>query len=93
MIYSNTALVQWHSKKQQSANTSVYGAEFVAMKQGIDTLRDLHYKLRMMGVPILGPYVSMRQHICTTNTTKQAYIKEEKQLYMLSFYVRIRYQV
>ena len=35
--------------------TSVFGAEFVAMKHGIETLRGLRYKLRMMGVPISGP--------------------------------------
>jgi hypothetical protein len=30
-----------------------FGAEFVAMKNGIDTCRGLGYKLRMMGVTIL----------------------------------------
>ena len=35
--------------------TSVFGTEFVAMKIGIDSLRGLQYKLRMMGVPIWGP--------------------------------------
>jgi hypothetical protein len=34
---------------------SVFGAEFVAMKQGMEALRGLRYKLRMMGVPISGP--------------------------------------
>ena len=32
-----------------------FGAEFVAMKFGIEKLRGLRYKLRMMGVPIDGP--------------------------------------
>ena len=35
--------------------TSVFGTEFVTMKQGIDALRGLRYKLRMMGIPISGP--------------------------------------
>ena len=34
---------------------SVFGGEFVAMKQDIDALRGLRYKLRMMGIPISGP--------------------------------------
>lgn len=55
LIYMNMALVQWHSKKQSTVETSVFGAEFVAMKTGIDTLRGIRYKLRMMGVPISGP--------------------------------------
>ena len=38
LIYMNTALVQWFSKKQSTVETSVFGAEFVAMKQGIDAL-------------------------------------------------------
>ena len=43
------------SKKQSTVETSVFGAEFVAMKIGIETLRGIRYKLRMMGVPISGP--------------------------------------
>ena len=38
LIYINTALVQWFSKKQTAFETSVFGAEFVALKQDIDTL-------------------------------------------------------
>ena len=55
LIYMNTALVQWFSKKQSTLETSVFGAEFVAMKQGIDALRGLRYKLRMMGITISSP--------------------------------------
>ena len=33
----------------------MFGAEFVAMKQGMEALRGLRYKLRMMGVKISGP--------------------------------------
>jgi hypothetical protein len=35
--------------------SSVFGAEFVAMKNGIETCRGLRYKLRMMGVALIGP--------------------------------------
>jgi hypothetical protein len=51
----NMALIVWHSKRQATIETSVFGAEFVAMKHGMETLRGLRYKLRMMGVPISGP--------------------------------------
>ena len=54
-IFVNSALVQWCSKKQPTIETSVFGAEFVAMKNGIETCRGIRYKLRMMGVPISGP--------------------------------------
>jgi hypothetical protein len=37
------------------AETSVFGAEYVAMKNGIETCRGLRYKLRMMDVALSGP--------------------------------------
>jgi len=55
MIFVNMALVQWLSQKQSTVESAVFGAEFVAMKQGVECLRGLRYKLRMMGVPISGP--------------------------------------
>ena len=54
LIYCNSALIEWVSKKQPTVESSVFGAEFVAMKFGIEKLRALRYKLRMMGVPISG---------------------------------------
>ena len=55
LIYCNMALIIWLSKRQPTIETSVFGAEFVAMKHGIETLRGLRYKLRMMGVLLTGP--------------------------------------
>ena len=55
LMYENTALVQRFSKKQSTVETSVSGAEFVTMKQGIDELRGLRCKLRMMDIPISSP--------------------------------------
>ena len=55
LIYLNSAPITWFSKKQATIETSVFGAEFVAMKQGIETLCGIRYKLRMMGVNLLGP--------------------------------------
>ena len=55
LIYLNMSLVAWLSKKQATIETSVFGAEFVAMKIGIEALRGMRYKLRMMGAPISGP--------------------------------------
>ena len=54
-ILLNSALISWLSKKQATIETSVFGAEFVAMKVGVEALRALRYKLRMMEVPISGP--------------------------------------
>ncbi len=54
-VFMNTALVQGFSKQQATIKTSVFGAEFVAMKIGMESLRGLRYKLRMMGIGISGP--------------------------------------
>ena len=54
-IHVNTSLVQWFSKKQSTVETTVFASDFDAMKQGIDALDGLRYKLRMMGIPISGP--------------------------------------
>ncbi len=55
IIFCNLAPVIWLSKQQGTIETSVFGAEFVAMKHGIETLRGLRYKIRMMGLPLSGP--------------------------------------
>ena len=54
-IFLNTALINWLSKKQATIEGSVFGAELVAMKTGVEALRGIRYKLRMMGVPLTGP--------------------------------------
>ena len=55
LIHVNTTLLQWFAKKQFTVETSVFDAEFVAMKQGIDASTGLRCKLRIMGIPISGP--------------------------------------
>jgi hypothetical protein len=55
LIFVNSAIVEWLSKRQPTVESSVFGAEFVAMKHGMERLRGLRYKLRMMGVPVTGP--------------------------------------
>ena len=55
LILINGALIDWLSKKQPTVESSVFGAEFVAMKNGVETLRGIRYKLRMMGVELNGP--------------------------------------
>jgi hypothetical protein len=55
VIYLNMAPFVWFSKRQPTVDSSVFGAEFVSMKNGIETTGGLRYKLRMMGVTIYGP--------------------------------------
>ena len=70
-LFVNNAPVAWFSKKQSTIETSVFGAEFVAMKLGCEHNRALRYKLRMMGVPIYGPsYVYGDNMSVIHNTSK-----------------------
>jgi hypothetical protein len=55
VIYLNMAPIVWFSKLQPTVESSVFGTEFVGMKNGIETCRGLRYKLTMMGVALSGP--------------------------------------
>ena len=71
LMYVNTALVQWFSKKQSTWETSVFDAEFITMKQHIDALRDLRYKFRMMGIPISGHWCIYGDNMSVVNNTSR----------------------
>ena len=70
-VYLNCALVRWLSKKQSMIKTSVFGAEFVAMEIGMESLRGLQYKLRMMGVPIWGPSLIFGDNMSVIHNTQR----------------------
>ena len=55
LIFVNMALIPWLLKKQPVVESSVFGTEFAAVKAGMEHLRGLRYKLRMMGVPLSEP--------------------------------------
>ena len=61
-IFLNLALIAWVSQRQPTNETSVFGAKFVAMKHGVETLRGMHYKLRIIVVPLDGPSIR-GQHV------------------------------
>jgi len=55
VIFLNLAPIVWYSKKQNTMETSTFGSKFVALKVATEILCGLRYKLRMMGIPIVGP--------------------------------------
>ena len=70
LVWVNSALVCWFSKKQTSVESSSFGSEFCAMKLCCEYLRGLRYKLRMMGIPVYGPaYVHGDNQSVLANTT------------------------
>jgi hypothetical protein len=71
IIFCNLAPIIWLSKQQRTIESSVFGAEFVAMKHGIETLRGLRCKIRMMGIPLSGPtYVYGDSKSQVTNSSR-----------------------
>jgi hypothetical protein len=55
LIFLNMSLINWLSQKQPTIELSVFGAEFDAMKLGMEVLRGIRYELRLMVIPIAGP--------------------------------------
>ena len=55
LIFVNRAPIVFFSKRQNTVESSTFGSEFIAMKQSVELIEALRYKLRMMGFPIEGP--------------------------------------
>jgi hypothetical protein len=55
LLYVNSALVLWHSKRQNTVEASNFGSEFIAAKTAMKMIEGLCYKLCTMGFPLLGP--------------------------------------
>ena len=53
IIYLNSAPIIWFSKRQNTVESSTFGSELIALKQAVDMIEGLMYKLRMFGIPIL----------------------------------------
>ena len=52
MLFCNSAPIIWRRKRHNSVEASMFGSEFIAMKNVVDIIEALRYKLRMFGVPI-----------------------------------------
>jgi hypothetical protein len=73
------APIVWFSKRQPTVESSVFLAEFVAMKNGIETCRGLHYKLIMMGVALMcPPFVYGDNMSVVHNTQRPEYVLKKK---------------
>ncbi len=71
IIFCNLVPIIWLSKQQATIESSVFGAEFVAMKHGIKMLRGLRYKIHMMGITLSGPtYVYGDNKSQVTNSSR-----------------------
>ena len=55
VIFMNRASIIWHSKRQNTIESSAFSSEFLATKTCIEHVSAIRYKIRMFGVPIDGP--------------------------------------
>jgi hypothetical protein len=55
LLFCNRAPIVWHSKRQNTVEVSTFGSELVAMKNAVELIEALRYKLRMFGIPVDGP--------------------------------------
>jgi hypothetical protein len=79
VIYLNMTQIVWLSNHQPTVESNVFGEEFVAMKNGIETCRGLRYKLRMMGVALSGPiFVYGENMYVAHNTQRPEYVLKKK---------------
>ena len=89
LVWVNSSLVCFMSKKQTTVETSSFGSEFVAMKQCCEYLRGLRYKLRMMGIPVIGPcYVAGDNQSVLANTTEPGSTLKKKSQSIAYHFVR-----
>ena len=51
LIFWNRTPIIWRIKQQNGVETSTFGSDFTAMKNGVELIAALRYKLRMFNVP------------------------------------------
>ena len=89
MIFMIMVMINWHAKKQATVEGAVFGAEFVAMKQGVEALRGIWFKLRMMSIKIDGPtYVYGDNMSVIHNTSKPESVLKKKSNSICYHFVR-----
>ena len=89
MIFMNMSIIYWHTKKQATVEGAIFGAEFVAMKQGVEALCGIRYKLRMMGVEIYVPtYIYGDNMSVIHNTSKPESFLNKKSNIICYHFVR-----
>ena len=55
LILCNSAPMYWYTKKQNTVEASTYGPKLVASCLVADLVASFCYKLRISGIPVIGP--------------------------------------
>ena len=85
-IFLNTALIDWLRKKQATIESSVFGDEFISMKNGVEALRGIRYKLRTMGVPLTGPTYTYGDNMSVIYNTSRPESTQKKKINSICYH-------
>ena len=79
VIQLNNTIIRCTSKRQNTVETSTYGAELVAGRLCVEQVMDIRYKLRMLGVPINDASVVLgdNQPTITSSTIPSSNLKKK----------------
>ena len=89
IIFVNNAPIQWLSKKQNTVEAATFGSEFNAERVAVELSSALRYKLRMFGVPIVGPTsVLCDNDSVVKNSSLPHSTLQKKHHYIANHYVR-----
>ena len=79
VMFLNKTPVKWYSKRQNTVETSTYGSELVAARIATEFAIELRYKLRMLGVPMLGQCVLFgdNKSVVTNVSTPSSMLKKK----------------
>ena len=87
--FINQTPLDWYSKKQATAETATYGAEFVAARTCVEQIIDLRTTLRYLGVPITGSSQMFGDNESVVNSSMRIHTKLHTRHNALSFH-RVR---
>ena len=54
IIFVNNSPIIWHSKRQNTVESSSFGSKFIALRIATEMIEGLRYNICMFGVPING---------------------------------------
>ena len=79
VLLLNNFLLRCTSKRQNTVETSTYGAEMVAGRLAVEQVMDVRYKLRMLGVPVEGASALLgdNQSVITSCSLPSSHLKKK----------------
>jgi hypothetical protein len=69
LLCVNKTPVKWYCKRQNTIESSTYGAELVAARIAVEMIMEFRYKLRMMGIKVEGPSVLLADNEAVVKNT------------------------